>query len=142
MNAYKDINLTPSEALQVYKEQYPETTVKEVELELKTQAYVYKVEGYDDEKEYKIYIDPNSGEIQETKEKRAKRIAKEITQEHTDKIQTIVNKALKDGNGTLYEWSLELKDGRLELTVKTDLENGQYANYKYALDTGELLKKK
>lgn len=142
MNAYKDMNVTPSEALQVYKEQYPDTTVKEVELEAKSQAYVYKVEGYDDEKEYKVYIDPKNGEIQETKEKRSKRIAKEITKEHTDKILTLVDKALKGDNRTLYEWSLELEDGRLELTVKTDLENGERSNYKYDLDTGELLKKK
>lgn len=140
---YEDIKLSPGEALKVYMEKYPETTVKEVDLELKSNSYVYEIEGYDEEKTYEIYVDPVNGNILETKEKLSKRIYKEINEDNVSKIQDIVDKALKDSgeNSKLYKWSLELENGVLELDIKINLQNGEEVEYKYNSATEKTIKK-
>ncbi len=144
MVKYEDIKLTPSQAFEIYMERYPNSTVKEVELDTKSNSYIYKVKGYDDEKKYKAYIDPVNGTITKVKEKLCKGNYKEITKSSTDKIQELVDKSLRDaGEGSrLDEWSLELEDGMLELEVEVKLKNGDDLEYEYNLATGELIKKK
>lgn len=140
---YEDIKLSPGDALKVYTDKYPGTIVKEVDLELKSNSYVYEIEGYDEEKTYEIYVDPINGNILETKEKLSKRIYKEINEENIGKIQDIVDKALKDSgeNSKLYKWSLELENGILELDIKINLQNGEEVEYKYNSATEKTIKK-
>ncbi len=144
MVKYEDIKLTPRDAFNVYVERYPNTTVREVELELKSHSYVYDVKGYDQEKKYQIHVDPTDGTVIQVKETLSKGIHNEITAESTDKIQGVIDKAVQDigGNGTIEEWSLELEDGKLELTIEMKLENEKSVKCKYDLDTGQLIKKK
>ena len=96
MVKYEDIKLTPTDVLNMYQEKYPNTTVKEVELEAKSKSYVYKVSGYDAEKEYKIHINPRTGDITKVTEKVSKGLYTHISGEHTDKIQELVDKTLRD----------------------------------------------
>lgn len=144
MVKYEDIKLTPSDALDIYTEKYPNTTVKEIELEVKSNSYVYEVEGYDDQKIYEILIDPMDGTVLEVKEKLHQRMYKEIDKESTEKIEDLVNKTLQSAgeNSRLHEWSLELEDGLLEFTVYLKLEDNKTVKYKYNLHSGELIKKK
>lgn len=141
---YDDIKLTPSDALNVYVEKYPETVVKEIELELKSNSYIYKVEGYDKEKEYKIYVDPVDGVITKTTEKISKRMYSDISKENTDKIGEILDRVLGEApeNSEIDKWSLELEDGELELDVRLNLENGESLEYRYKFARDELLRKK
>ncbi len=143
MVKYKDIKISPSDAFELYMEKYPKTKVKEVELELKSNSYVYKIKGYDDEKKYEIYVDPANGTITQTKEKIFKGKHKDINKKNTDEIQELVDKALKESgkNSEINEWSLEIEDGILELKVKIKLENQDIVEYKYDIDSGELMKK-
>lgn len=144
MVKYADIKLTPTDALNMYKKKYPNTTVKEVELEAKSKSYVYKVSGYDENKEYKLYINPKSGEITQVTEKISKGLYTHISGEHTDKIQAIVDKTLSDvGEGSeLIEYSLEIEDGLLELKVEVFHPNQDDMKFKYNLATNELIKSK
>lgn len=144
MEKYERVKITPSEALDIYMNKYPDTTVKELELELKSGRFIYEVEGYDDEQKYELKIDSTNGDILELEIKFFKGNYDQITREATDKIEALVNNALKEaGEGTaLYEYELDIEDRRLELEVKMTLSNGQYANYKYDLDTGEVIRKK
>lgn len=141
---YEDIKLSPSDALDIYTEKYPNTTVKEIELELKSNSYIYEVEGYDDQKIYEIHINPTDGTIIEIKEKIHQRMYKDINKESTDKIEDLVNKALENAgaNSKLHEWSLEVDDGVLEFTVYIKLEDNKTEKHKYDLHSGELIKKK
>lgn len=141
---YEDIKLSPSDALKIYTDKYPGTTVKEVDLELKSNSYLYEIEGYDEEKTYEIYVDPVNGTILETKEKLSKRIYKEINQEATDKIKEVVDKVLQETGPTskLYKWSLEFEDGVLELDIRIRLESGENVDYRYNLATEEIIKKR
>lgn len=144
MAAYKDVKITPTEALNIYLEKYPDAFIKEVELELKSGRFVYEVEGYTDNEKNELYIDSNNGDILEIKTQFFRGRYDRITPEATDQIMPLVEKALLDaGEGSkLYEYELEIEDLRLELEVKITLVDGTYANYKYDLGTGELIRKK
>lgn len=144
MVKYEDIRLSPSDAFDIYIKRYPNSTVRELELDKKSKSYVYKVKGYDDEKKYKAYIDPMDGTITKVKEELTKGNYKEISQASTQKIKELVDKSLEDAGqaSVLDEWSLELEDGMLELEVEVKLKNGDHIEYEYNLATGELLKKK
>lgn len=142
MKQYEDIKLSPSEAFDIYIEKFPNTIVKEIELKLN--QLVYEVEGYDEERKYELDIDAVTGHILEIEIKFFKGTYDQITREVTEKINPMVKQALKDaGEGSqLYEYELDIEDRRLELEVKITLANGQYANHKYDLDTGELIRRK
>lgn len=144
MAKFEDVKLTSADALDKYRERYPNTTIKEIELDTKSNRYRYKVEGYDDEKKYKAYIDPSDGMVTKVKEELHKGNHIEITNSSTENIQKLVDKSLEDaGEGSILdEWELELEDGMLELEVEVKLINGDEIEYKYNLETEELLKKK
>lgn len=144
MSAYENVKLTPTEALKIYLEEYPEAYIKEVELELKSGVFVYEVEGYTNNEKNELYIDSANGNILEKKTKFFRGRYDRITPEATDQIEALVDKALTDaGSGSkLYEYELEVEDLRLELEVKITGPSGEYLNYKYDLGTGDLIRKK
>lgn len=144
MYKYEDIKLQPSEAYDMYVEKYPDTTVIEIELELKSGTYLYKVKGFDNEKEYKIYINPYTKEITEVTEKISHGMFTQIIKDHTNQIDELVDQAMKDAgdNSKLEEWSLEIDEGKLELKVEINLPDRDDLKYKYNLNTKELIKKK
>ena len=144
MSAYDKVKLTPTEALNIYLEKYPDAYIKEVELGLKSGVFVYEVEGYTDNEKNELYIDSVNGNILEMKTQFFRGRYDRITPEATDQIEGLVEKALADaGTGSeLYEYELEVEDLRLELEVKITAADGQYLNYKYDLGTGDLIRKK
>lgn len=144
MTNLEDIVLSPAEAFDLYVEKYPETTIIEIELELESGSYVYKVKGFDESKEYKLYINPYTKEIVEVNEKISKGMVTKIMRKHTDEIQELVDKTIKEAgeDSKLDEWSLEVDEGKLELKVELILKNKESQKYKYNLNTKELIKKK
>lgn len=142
MRHYSNLKVSPKEAFDLYLEKYPNTIVKEIELESKTN--LYKIKGRDQEKEYKVYIDPETGVIAKVVEQLSKGLYTEINRENTGKIQDLVNKTFEDvgANSQLVEWSLDIDDGMLELSVEVKLENNDKVKYKYNLASGQLLKRK
>lgn len=144
MDAYENVKLTSTEALNIYLDKYPNAYIKEIELELKSGRFVYEVEGYTDNEKNELYIDPENGNILEMKTKFFRGRYDRITPEATNQIEALVDKALKDaGEGSkLYEYELEVEDLRLELEIKITGPTGEYLNYKYDLGTGELIRKK
>lgn len=143
MVRYENIKLTPSDALEIFLKEYPGRNVKKIELDRKSHSYVYKVKGYDDEKKYKLYINPDDGSIIELKEKINRKIIKDLNKDNTEKIQNLVDKSLKDaGEGSILdEWSLEMDKGLLILEVEIDLKNGNDVEYLYDLESEKLLKR-
>lgn len=143
MVRYKDIKLSPSDAFEIFLKEYPGRNVKKVELDKKSHSYVYKVKGYDDDKKYKLYINPEDGSIIELKEKINRKIIKDLSLANTEKIQKLVDEALADaGEGSILdEWSLEMDKGILILEVEIDFKNGDDVEYIYDLEAEKLLKK-
>ncbi|MDN6196006.1 MAG: PepSY domain-containing protein [Atopostipes suicloacalis] len=143
MNNYADVKLKASEALKIYLEKYPNAYIKELELEKKSGAYVYEIEGYSGDEKNEMYLDSKDGRILEIKTQFFKGRYDQITPEVTDKVEELVEKALEDaGEGSqLYEYELEVEDLRLELEVKVTGADASYLNYKYDLATGELIRR-
>ncbi|HHU04541.1 MAG TPA: hypothetical protein GXZ81_05960 [Fastidiosipila sp.] len=141
MVRYEDIRLSPGDALDISYEKYPNARIKEIELELEAGSYVYEVEGYTDEKKFKIYIDSISGNIIQSKEKVLKEKDIEITKESTSNIKEIVNRVLQEAgaNSQLQEWSLKTRDGIPVLSIELRLADSQKAKYRYNLTNNELL---
>lgn len=143
MVKYEDIVLSPGDALDIYKEKYPDTRVKEIELKLDSASYIYEVEGHDDEKECEIYIDPSDGTILEVREKFFRGTHRQISRENTEGIKDMLAKALEDAGGKSYihEWLLEIEDGILELKISVRFQDGQEIRYMYDLAKGKLINK-
>ncbi len=143
MVRYEDIKISPKEAIEIYLEKYPETIVDELELKLKSNSYLYEVEGYDEEKKYEIYIDPVDGTIIEIKKKLFRGKHKEIKKENTAKIDEILTKTLEDaGEGaSIHEWLIEIEDGLLEFKIRVNLGDGSQLRYNYDLDSARLINK-
>ena len=56
-----------SDAINKFNEKYGSKSIKEIELKNKKNKYIYEVEGFDSEKEYKVKIDASSGKILKAK---------------------------------------------------------------------------
>ena len=61
------INLSQSDAINKFNEKYGSKSIKGIELKNKKNKYIYEVEGFDSEKEYKVKIDAKSQKILRTK---------------------------------------------------------------------------
>lgn len=139
---YKEIKLTAAQAYDKYLEVYPNTKVKEIELDDNLNySYVYKVEGFDGSKEYKAYIHPISGNILDKMEKQDKDNHKSFEKERLGKVEEYVQQALKaEGEGArLDEWSIKVDHGLLILEIEINLKNAKDVEYKYDLEKGVLL---
>ena len=141
----EDARLTPMEAFDKYMEKYPDTKVEEISLDTNFGSYVYKVEGYDEEKEYKLKISATDGSIVEEKIENNNDYKNdgEITKVHIEKIENLVSQALEDGEkgAKLDQWSLEIDNGTAILAVEIDLNGSDDIEYKYNVETGKLIEK-
>ena len=140
----KLLKVSSERAYGAYLEKYPNTTVIEVELKKKGSSYIYKIKGFDEEKEYKVYVNAENGKVIEVAEKLSKGMVMKISKSHTKDIESLVNQAMDDAgvDSSLLEWSLEVDEGILELTVEIGLDNDKELKYKYNLASKELIKKK
>lgn len=138
---YAEIELTASDILDLCIEKYPNFQVKEIELELESDAYVYTIEGFDGEKNYEIEMDPVSGVMLKVEEEISPETYWEVTKETIDKVEAIVDKVLlqAEDHSKLYEWSLENDEGILELTVEMIIENNETREYKYNFITDQII---
>lgn len=144
MVRYEDIKLSPGDAFDVFMEKYPKADVKKVELDTKSSSYVYKVKGQDEENKYKLYISPVNGSILKLKEEINREGNRHLSKENTQVVNELVDKALRDaGEGSrVDEWCIEMDKGILLLEVEIELSSGKEIEYKYNLETGEIIKKK
>ncbi len=98
-------------------------------------------------KEYEIRIHPGNGEV--TKVGEEKDLIDDddkedlITKEHVEKIQALVDKSLIGAGEDvkLKEWTLDVDDGIAVLEVEVDVKDSNDIEYKYNVETGNLLEK-
>ena len=136
--------ISPVEIFDKYMAKYPDTKVKEVELESKGDYYVYEIEGYDKNNKYELKIHSISGKILKEEVEKNKGSHGEITRKHLEKVPNLVTTALKDaGKGAiLHEWEVEFDDGRPELEIEIKIkEQNKKIEYEYNLETGKLIEK-
>ncbi|MCK9216976.1 MAG: PepSY domain-containing protein [Firmicutes bacterium] len=141
--AYQKISITATEAFDIYMERYPNTQVKEIELDSRNNVFVYKVEGFDESKVYKVYIDADTGNILNTEEKLSRDRHRGFSKDNLNKVEELVNMAIAaEGIGArLDDWEIEIENGVLVLEIEIDKIVGRDVKYKYNLETGELILK-
>ena len=142
---YEDIKVTPEDASKIFRDNYKGVKLKDISLDNEYDSYVYKVSGATETEEYEIKIHPVTSEIVKEKIEKDNEFIDdfEILSEDLAKINPLVEKALADaGEGyTLYEWDIEVDDGRKELNIELKDKSGKDVEYKYNVETEELIEK-
>lgn len=139
---YDDIKVTPEEAFDKFMELHPNTKVKSVDLDKEVMEYQYVVEGYDENNEYEVKMNPVDGEVisddSDDLDMDDDDDDGEITKDHLSKVDSIIDKAKKeDGSDSeLDEWDISIEDGK----VVIDVEIGA-TEYSYDMETEELIEK-
>lgn len=142
---YDRIKITAEEVFDIYMKEYPETKIKEIQLDsTRDNSYIFEVEGFDTDKVYELKINPFNGNILYKTEKLEKETHKGFLKSDLYKVESLVNKALQaEGSGIyLDEWEIEIDDGRLILEIEIDKNGKDYVEYKYDLKTEELIIRK
>ncbi|WP_297952753.1 PepSY domain-containing protein [uncultured Lactobacillus sp.] len=130
------IQVSQQSALNKFNEKYPDTEIKELDLKLENNNYVYEIDGFDKTKEYSATIDANDGRlIHSSSEKldldelnqKALNFDSLISRDEATKI------AEKNATGVGKEWNLEqdhdiaywnvkVSDGTKTTEVKIDAQ--------------------
>ena len=133
------------ESVNNFMEKYPNVKVNKLALDFDRGLYIYEVEGYDDTNKYELKIEPVDGEIlkEEQKQRDDNDTEGEITIENVNKIQELMDKALKDaGNGyKVDEWELKFENGQSIFEIEVVDDNDHDIEYKYNINTMELIEK-
>lgn len=142
---YEDIKLTPGEVFNIYVKKYPTVKVNKLALDFDLGSYVYEVEGYDDTNKYELKIEPVDGKIlkEEQKQRDDNDTEGEITIENVNKIQELMDKALKDAGNSykVDEWELKFENGQSIFEIEVVDVNDHDIEYKYNINTMELIEK-
>ena len=139
---YGDVKIKPEEAFDTYMEKYPDTKVKKVKIDKEMGQYVYKIEGFDRDKEYEVKIDTIDGTItKDYVENDDDMDDIEITRVDVEKVMTLVDQALTEvgEDAVLEEWTIEVDDGIIELEVEIDKKGLGDLEYRYNVETGKLI---
>lgn len=140
---YINVRLTPEDAYDIFKDKYPRARVKEIELDKEKNSYVYEVEGYENNIEYEIKINPLDGEIIKIEEDYDNQTRGEIKREDLANIPVLLQEAVvRAAEGySLKDWSVEVENDIIEFDIKFTGSGGKI-EYKYNLRSGDLLKSK
>lgn len=142
---YEDIKLTPEDAFDKFMEAHPDSKVTEIDLDKNLTNYQYKVEGYDNDNNYEVKINPVNGDIiSDDKEliDLDDDDKGEITKDDVGKIKIFVDKAMTEAgySSSVNEWSLDIDDGKKIFDIEIKKDNND-VEYTYDLESEELIEK-
>lgn len=137
----KEFAVSLDDAVTKFREEFPAEGVEitSVELDHDDDRYEYDIQGYDNENEYELVIDAESGEI----------ISREEEQDDVDPDDLAIDfvkiispeeamaKALENNTGYVKSYELESEDGKLVYDI--DVEEGD--DVKLDAETGDILSK-
>lgn len=131
-------------AFDKFKEIHADMDLTQFELSYDDGRLVYDLEGEKDGQEVDLVLDAN--DLSVIKDDQDDDMDSEtdpaITKDMLAKIDALVDEALKDRDGSYATgYSLSYDDGRWELDVETKDQSKQEVEYKYNLETGELIEK-
>ena len=141
-NSYEDLVVLPEEAFDIFIEKYPSVKVDKIKLDRDMGIYYYKIEGFLDNSEYEVKIDPIDGSIIKEKIENDDDMDEvEISRDNIAKIKALVDKALHETSedAVLDEWTVEMDDGILELKLEIERKGLDEIERTYNLETGELI---
>lgn len=139
------IKVSAIKAIELFKKKYPDAVVTNLELDSDWGSYFYTIEGVDDQNEYEVKIDANTGDLKaQTPEKldpEDSRKKEEDALDTTNLLSTeeAAQKAIdKVGGGTATDWSLDKDLGTTYWEVKV-INGQQTTKVKLNSQTGEIL---
>ncbi|GMM13278.1 PepSY domain-containing protein [Lactobacillus amylovorus subsp. animalium] len=118
------IGLSQSDAINKFNEKFGSVSIKEIELKAKNGKYVYEIEGFDSQNEYKAKIDANSGNILKSK---TEKLDADDKNEALD-LGIVIDReqatqvAQQSAQGQQVKWVLEKDDGKTIWEI--EFENG------------------
>lgn len=135
------LKVSTEDAIQRYRETYPDTDITSISLEYKLGRPIYQIEGVDDTKEYELTINADTNDILQQQDENLNHDDQNKRQEealqldgilNADKIAeiahsnargSVVEMELTKDLGTTY-WEVKLEDGKLETELKIDAQTG------------------
>lgn len=114
------VQITQDQAISKFTEKYGNKSINEVELETHKDKVVYKIEGFDSTKEYKVIVDATSGKVLKAKSEKRHKNDKETALDLSKVISSSEALAIaqKQANGEVVEISLESENGKAIWEVK------------------------
>lgn len=142
--AAEDISL--EDALKVFTDKYPEANIEDISFDVDNNVAKYEIEAFDDSNEYDMEISAKDGSIiKDNFEKDNTANKKAIDTSLISKVNDFVAETIKDAGSDYYldSYSMDYEESgaytQLEVEVKNS--NGKDIEYKYNMETGELVKK-
>lgn len=137
-----------SDAIETYKETYPNTDIISISLDTSFGQTVYDIEGIDDNKEYSLKINTDTKEIKKEREENLDRDEKDGVKRRENKLdltnlkdmKEIFDIALKEaGSGKIDDWEIKEDMGVTywEVSIKDGMT--KEIEYKVNAQTGEII---
>ncbi|WP_314062272.1 PepSY domain-containing protein [uncultured Vagococcus sp.] len=140
------IKLTVTEVISAYEKAYPNTSITSIDLDTSFGAYYFEVQGVDDNKEYELKINAETGEETKEREENLDIDEKNGVKKAEDSLElndiitledatAFASEALGVNPETATDWSLDremtvtywevtFESGRSESSVKLDAKTG------------------
>lgn len=139
-------NISLEDALKVFTDKYPKANIEDISFDVDNNIAKYEIEAFDDSNEYDMEIAAKDGSIIKDKyEKDNTTDKKAIDTSLISKVNDFVAETIKDAGSDYYldSYSMDYEESgaytQLEVEVKNS--NGKDIEYKYNMETGELIKK-
>lgn len=139
-------NISLEDALKVFTDKYPKANIEDISFDVDNNIAKYEIEAFDDSNEYDMEIAAKDGSIIKDKsEKDNTTDKKAIDTSLISKVDDFVAETIKDAGSDYYldSYSMDYEESgaytQLEVEVKNS--NGKDIEYKYNMETGELIKK-
>lgn len=136
--------ITKEEAFDNFKKLHADAKIESLGLEAEGAKLLYKIDGYDAEKEYEVTIDAESGEVvkdefeaENTQDKLA-----DLQKNLLASVDGFIKKAIAEaGDGFIAtDYTLEFDHGKYIVEVEVE-KDGKDVSYTYDLESGKLIEK-
>ena len=139
-------NISLEDALKMFTDKYPEASIEEVSFDVDNKVAKYEIEAFDDSNEYEMEISAKDGSIIKDKsEKDNTANKKAIDTSLISKVDDFVAETIKDAGPDYYldSYSIDYEESGAytKLEIEVENSNGKDIEYKYNMETGELIKK-
>lgn len=144
-----NIKLTLEEAIKAYEEAYPNTSITSIDLDDSFGTYYFEITGVDDDKEYEVKINAETGELKKEREEALDRDEQNGVERENNALDLTDLKTLDEiskiavdsvGQGEAIEWSLDRELSTTHWEVKVRSGNSE-TSVKINAQTGDVLEK-
>lgn len=139
-------NISLADALKVFTDKYPDAKIEDISFDVDNKVAKYEIEAFDDSNEYDMEISAKDGSIiKDNFEKDNTANKKAVDTALLSKVDDLVAETIKDAGTDYYldSYSIDYEEtgayNQLDVEVKNS--NGKDIEYKYNLETGELIEK-